>query len=228
MKFLRIARRFFESNNWLLLKNTTTLGSKTALSKNAPYPEFRLANIVPSIVKNKLVIYLAISSFCLTSCSETPPSDPVCRVDESEYPQQTANAACLIRLGDKLVTVTHRLSGKLDLPGGTSDNLESAKCTAHRETWEETGFNVEVRQWLGTSANGMRFYECNLDANFDDSFVEFPVPEWASLEVVSIQLVDPYATEFNQWRFPEQLTAVRDMFNKVEDSAVPPQPAHIK
>ncbi|MFA3793089.1 NUDIX domain-containing protein [Aliiglaciecola sp. SL4] len=179
-------------------------------------------------MKNKLVIYLAISSFCLTSCSKPVPSDPICRVDQSEYPQQTANAACLIRFGDKLVTITQRLSGKLDLPGGTSDNIESAKCTAHRETWEETGFNVEVRQLLGTNSNGMRFYECNLAADFDESFVEFPVPEWSAIEVSSIQLVDPYETDFSQWRFPEELTHVRDMFNKVKDSAIQPKPDQIK
>lgn len=174
-------------------------------------------------MKNKFVIYLAISSFCLTSCSKPVPSGPVCRVDESEFPKQTANAACLIRLGNNLVTVTHRLSGKLDLPGGTSDTIESAKCTAHRETWEETGFNVQVRQWLGTSESGMRFYECHLAGNFDNSLREYPVPDWASLEVVSIQLVDPFVTNNKQWRFPEQITALREMFNKVEDSAVQPQ-----
>ncbi|GAB2692825.1 hypothetical protein GCM10027170_25740 [Aliiglaciecola aliphaticivorans] len=129
-------------------------------------------------------------------------------------------------MGDKLVTITQRLSGKLDLPGGTSDTLESAKCTAHRETWEETGFNVEVQQWLGTSNNGMRFYECHLAANFDGSFTEFPVPDWANIEVASIQLVDPFTTEFNQWRYPQELTQIRQMFNKVKDSSIQTRPAN--
>ncbi|GAC15404.1 hypothetical protein GLIP_2783 [Aliiglaciecola lipolytica E3] len=105
------------------------------------------------------------------------------------------------------------------MPGGTSDTVESAKCTAHRETWEETGFNVEVGQWLGTNQNGMRFYECKLAGNFSADMTEFPVPDWAQVEVSTIQLVDPFATEANQWRFPQQMTAIREMFNRVADSA---------
>ncbi len=148
-----------------------------------------------------------------------PPASPACRVSSQFEQTIKGNAACLIRLDGKLLTVTHRLTGTFDLPGGTANNNESAQCTAHRETWEETGFNVEVGKLIGESQQGYHFYACKLSGNFNGEIREFPVPDWSNLEVTSIQLVDPYNLHYNQWRFPDQLILVRNMFNQVEDSS---------
>ncbi|WJG08789.1 NUDIX hydrolase [Aliiglaciecola sp. LCG003] len=169
-------------------------------------------------MSKRLVVYLAISTIGLTSCGESPPSAPACRVKDQQIPIQPANAACIIRLDGKLLTVTHRLSGKYDVPGGTSDGSESAQCTAHRETWEETGFNVEVVKWLGENENHLHYFACTLAGNFDGSITQFPLPAWSHTEIQNIQLIDPYAITDRQWRFSERLNSLRAMFNQVEDS----------
>lgn len=129
-----------------------------------------------------------------------------------------ANAACIIRLDGKLLTVTHRSSGKYDVPGGTTDSVETPQCTAHRETWEETGFNVEVGEQLGINENGMQYYSCTLAGNFSGELQSFPVPTWSKTEVDSIQLLDPFVITDKQWRFENRLVPLRRMFNRVPDS----------
>lgn len=152
------------------------------------------------------------------------PSTPFCRVkSDIQLPvsaKMPANAACIIRLDGKLLTITHRLSGKYDVPGGTSDHTETPQCTAHRETWEETGFNVEVGEQLGLNKNGMQYYSCILSGNFSGELQTFPVPEWSKSEVESIQLIDPFAIKDKQWRFENRLVQLRRMFNQVPDSIV--------
>lgn len=165
----------------------------------------------------RLISILLISFTSLVSCTSEIPSQPMCRVDQDHYENVSANAACVIRVGKNILALTHRTSGKFDLPGGTSDGeQESAQCTAHRETWEETGFNVEVGQFLGSNANGFRFYACTLDDDFGGEFVSFPVPGWANIEVKTIQLINPFVTTPNEWRFPDQLIKIRGMFNQIQ------------
>lgn len=150
------------------------------------------------------------------------PSTPFCRIKSNiQLPvsaQMPANAACVIRLGSKLLTVTHRLSGKYDLPGGTTDNVETPQCTAHRETWEETGFNVEVGEQLGINENGLQYYSCILSGNFNGELQNFPVPQWSNTEVESIQLINPFVITEKHWRFENRLVSLRSMFNQVPDS----------
>lgn len=179
------------------------------------------AAIIRHSMLNRLVIYLCISAIGLIGCQQEIPSDPACRVKEQEKPKTIANAACIIRLDDQLLTVTHRMTGRFDVPGGTTDMSESSQCTAHREVWEETGFNVEVGEWLATSTQGMRFYSCKLAGHFDGELQTFPVPPWSTTEIDEIQLLDPFAISDKDWRFPNQLPLIRDMFNQVEDSAQP-------
>ncbi len=173
----------------------------------------------------RLLFILSISITCLISCSDEKPSQPMCRVVKDHHENLSSNAGCLIRVGTDILAITHRRSGKLDIPGGTTDGeLESAQCTAHRETWEETGFNVEVGQFLGSNENGFRFYACTLDDDFGGLINSFPVPTWANIEVKQIQLVDPFVTNPKEWRFPEELIKMRGMFNEIE----PPPKEHQK
>ncbi|WP_241264236.1 NUDIX domain-containing protein [Bowmanella dokdonensis] len=155
-------------------------------------------------------------SLVLLACTVEPPAQPMCRVNEQAREATPGNAACLIKIDKWLVTIGHRHSGRLDLPGGLSNGDESAQCTAHRETWEETGFNVEVGEYLGRNAEGFRFYQCQLQGNFGKEFMEFPVPEWASSEVSSIQLTDPYEIQLQDWRFEDELLQIRALFNQIE------------
>ena len=117
-----------------------------------------------------------------------------------------------------MVVLTHRQSGKLDIPGGTANADESAQCTAHRETFEETGFNVEVGKHLGTNQRDFHFFACTLAGDFTGELQRFPVPYWSETEVSAIMLKDPFATRANAWRFQDQLVPLRAMFNQVQDS----------
>lgn len=157
-------------------------------------------------------------SSLLAACTEQNMPPPMCRVDSTVEQNISANAGCIIRVRNKMVTVQHRLSGKLDIPGGTSDSFESAACTAHRETWEETGFNVKVLEHLGTNENGFRYYACELAGNFTGEITEFPVPDSAKGEITGIQLTDPFEMAELDWRFKNRLPALRAMFNKTPGS----------
>lgn len=160
-----------------------------------------------------------VTSYCfigILSCSSENPASPLCRVEPQQQLEIQANAGCLIRINDELVTIGHRLTGKLDIPGGTTEGGESAQCTAHRETWQETGFNVQVGQLLGVKDNGFRFYQCNLAGDFTGEIKQFPVPDWSSTEVTAIQLKDPFATRDTDWRYPDELIEIRGMFNQIQ------------
>lgn len=161
-----------------------------------------------------------IVSGLLAGCYQAPPSSPMCRVDTPSAENISAPAGCVIRMGDRLLTIRHKGSGKLDIPGGNPKSGESPKCTAHRETWEETGFNVEVQQYLGTNENGFHYYACEVAGGFDSQRTEYPVPYWSEDEVTGIQLVDPFVIGDKDWRFENRLVPLRERFNKTQDSAV--------
>lgn len=156
------------------------------------------------------VIFLSV--LIVIGCTPDIPSAPICRIKATQLDPHEGNAGCIIRVGQRVLTIKHKYTNKLDIPGGKSNDGESAQCTAHRETWEETGFNVEVGELLGQRENGFRFYQCQLDDDFGGEVTNFPVPEWSENEVKGIQLVEPFSTTHKDWRFPDQLTKYRSMF----------------
>lgn len=169
--------------------------------------------MLPTQLPNQLLYPLLIASVGLMGCNQDAPSSPMCRVSaEASQAQTPQNAACVIRIGTKLLTITHSLSGKLDLPGGSAQAQESPQCTAHRETWEETGFNVEVGELLQQSESGFQFYACYADQAFSGELQEFPVLDWFNPEVQSVQLIDPFITEPRAWRYQDELVLIRNAF----------------
>lgn len=56
------------------------------------------------------------------------------------------------------------LSGKVSLPGGSSEYGEFAQCTAVREAWEETGLRLQPRELLRVFDTGFHLYRCESDA----------------------------------------------------------------
>ena len=156
----------------------------------------------------------------LVACSETTPNAPFCRYSEALSPASKAitgfanqqPSACLIRDGRYLLVVIHRLSNKYDLPSGQANEGESAACTAHRETFEETGLNVKVIQYVGQSNSGLQFFHCEQEAGFNAPDVAPPSPFWQSHEIKQVLWVDPYEINHKDWRFAEQLVEVRAAF----------------
>ncbi|GAA5214990.1 NUDIX domain-containing protein [Corallincola platygyrae] len=115
------------------------------------------------------------------------------------------NAGCLILNGDNLITVTQRFTTKLSLPGGTGQRGESAQCTAWRETKEEIGADVEVKQHLKTFSNGFHLFACDLKSKPDDNG-----SDW--LEVASVQWKPITEITEDNWRFPAHLTELKALF----------------
>ncbi|CAA0369575.1 MutT/nudix family protein [Alteromonas alvinellae] len=162
----------------------------------------------------------------LFACSKSSPSSPMCRVSEallsesvhigSSMAESPVGAACLIKTGNKVLMVEHRLSGKLDFPGGTSDKNESLACTTHRETWEETGFNVEVSAYLFTTSNGLVIFGCDVDAGIERLPDTFDAPSWAKLEVVRLVKVDPFMLDHDALRFADDLIPLRDGYTQFD------------
>ncbi len=87
---------------------------------------------------------------CLTGCAGAP----TCRVAAGLEDGRRGDSGCVIIDDASLLVIRHRLGGKLGLPGGAAAAGESAQCTAHRETWEETGLDVRVGRFLGRLDTG--------------------------------------------------------------------------
>jgi len=165
----------------------------------------------PFSMASRITIAVATVSL-LSACDSAPPSPPVCRISDAHLDDAKGNAGCFIRVNDKLLTIGNRRTGKLDTPGGTAEPDELAQCTAHRETFEETGFNVEVGKLLGEAENGFRFYHCKLAKDVGEDIDSFPVPDWSDVEVDFIKLTDPFETLASEWRYPKRHIENLDLF----------------
>ncbi|WP_051275517.1 NUDIX hydrolase [Aestuariibacter salexigens] len=121
----------------------------------------------------------------------------------------------MIRMGPSLLVIRHRLTDTWDVPGGRGDDETSAQCTAHRETFEETGLNVLVGPFLGSSETA-HFYACSQQSGFTEQDMELSIPIWANTEVSRIALKDPFELHPNEWRFGDQLIMVRTLFSNID------------
>jgi len=73
------------------------------------------------------------------------------------------HAGCFIVHNGRLLTEKLTYDGmRYDIPGGQSDWHEPARCTAHREALEETGYNVAPRELLAVVRNNFHIYRCEL------------------------------------------------------------------
>ncbi|MCP4233695.1 MAG: NUDIX hydrolase [Aestuariibacter sp.] len=161
----------------------------------------------------------------LFGCSPPSPSAPFCRTTaESLTVDSTATgAACLIRTENSVLLIRHRLTGKLDFPAGGRNEGESLQCTAHREAWEETGHNVEVREQHATTASGMPIFTCTADESLTRLPATFDAPDWAALEVIQLEKTDPFLLNKNALRFADDLIPLRDAFVKAGKQVKPEQ-----
>jgi len=116
-----------------------------------------------------------------------------------------------------MLVVRHRLSGGLNLPGGMARTGEGAQCTAHRETWEETGLDVLVHGLRYRFANGFALYDCRLPDG-SGTAEQIPVPASGTAEVAGVLWVDPRDTAPSHWRFPDQYP---DLVRLIEDAGHP-------
>ena len=154
-----------------------------------------------------------IGLFLLAGCTEAPPQPPHCRVQVDDSIPTNQPGACIITAANQLLVIGHRLSGRLDVPGGSAVAEESAACTAHRETFEETGLNTKVTNLLAITESGLYLFACQQSGGLTpDKYPQLPVPDWSNTEVTKIEWVDPYTLTHDDWRFPDQLVEIKDAY----------------
>lgn len=144
-------------------------------------------------------------------CTKPPPS-PTCRIANAFNAGYTGPAGCLIRVQDTLLVVKHRSTGQYDLPFGDPISQESAQCTAHRYTWEQTGFNVEVDQLLGVTQSGIMLFSCGLSGGFTSEDGPIEPPSWTDSDIQQIEFINPFDTRHDVWSQPDNLVIYRDGF----------------
>ena len=104
----------------------------------------------------QLAIVLMISALVGECVSAAPPCT---RASEQFDKRFAAAAGCFIKQADRLLLVRNRFNGKLGFPAGFSNFGEDAQCTAHRETWEETGLRVEVGELVEQFGQAGRLWQ---------------------------------------------------------------------
>jgi 8-oxo-dGTP diphosphatase len=103
------------------------------------------------------------------------------------------------------VLVVESLQGLVNLPGGSSKEGEAARCAAHRETWEETGLNLQVGELIKVLDTGFHLYRC--DFTIKSGEIDPPF----RLEVRRAYLLSPDDFNEYEWRFPEQASKWQDL-----------------
>lgn len=162
----------------------------------------------------RLLLPLTLCATILAGCKEPHPLSPVCRVDRPQPHIISARAACLVRLDDKLLILSDERTETFRLPASAPLEQESGQCAAHRVMWEVTGLNVQVGQLLGESDDGTQFFNCTLDASFDEPFTDWPLPDWSPTKDLSLTFKDPFEMTINQWESGQELVKVRRFFNQ--------------
>ncbi len=120
---------------------------------------------------------------------------------------ERANAGCLITRGDEVLIVTLRKTGKQSLPGGTSEPGESPRCTAYRETLEETGLKVSVNEHLATFENGFQLFRCELKSD------QQPLNILDQGEISAIDWRTWLSLDQDNWRYPSMYPQTRTLIH---------------
>lgn len=142
-------------------------------------------------------------------------AEPSCRT-AFEEPEFAFAAGCLVKNGNRMLLVRHRYNGKLGFPAGFADPGESAQCTAHRETWEETGLDVVVHGLIERLSTGLALYRCELTDAAAAGSDELVVPRSGRGEIARVLWLDPRSTQAPDWRFPRDYPVILDLFNQAE------------
>ncbi|WP_162846074.1 NUDIX hydrolase [Seongchinamella sediminis] len=134
--------------------------------------------------------------------------EPVCPYQGE--PDFALSAGCLTVVHGRMLVVDSRAGG-LTPPGGKSRQGESAQCTAHRETLEETGLDLIPRRLLAVFDTGFHLYSCEIHANsgtIDPAVLEVRRAFW--LEIAKMDEV--------QWRYPGQGEIIEALLTEGPDA----------
>ena len=107
--------------------------------------------------------------------------------------------------------VVQEMSEKVNLPGGSNIDGESGRCTAFRETWEETGLRLMPGKLLAVFDTGFHLYECQHDVY--SGAINPPL----RMEVRSAFYLKAESFENYEWRFPDQKPLLKQLMSDSAD-----------
>jgi membrane-associated phospholipid phosphatase/8-oxo-dGTP pyrophosphatase MutT (NUDIX family) len=141
-----------------------------------------------------------------------------CLLTTSVWAQDYKGAACVIFVNDNAVFVRDFLSNRMSFPGGYVNRGESPEQTAKRETYEETGLNVNIGPQI-SAANRSAQYLCKSKTPVPilsrQGFEHMPIvysltaPHF-SIEIRQVYLIDAQSIEASELRFPSQIKSLPD------------------
>jgi len=147
---------------------------------------------LPVLERLPVKLVLVMLSIALASCRPAAPPCPF-----TGEPEFAPSAGCLALVHGRILVIKNP-EGKVGPPGGSALEGEAAQCTAHRETFEETGLDLLPRQRLRTFDTGFNLYYCEIHSHSGSiapkSFFEVQHAYWLPL--------DGFGEV--QWRFPGQ------------------------
>ncbi|MDD7805265.1 MAG: NUDIX hydrolase [Endozoicomonas sp. (ex Botrylloides leachii)] len=140
--------------------------------------------------------------FLLTACRQSPPCP------QQTNPQYAPSAGCLVLNNKGEVLMVEQVNQQVNVPGGSSDYQESAQCTAHRETWEETGLDISPVQLIKIFNNGFQLYLCQLKG------INNTINPPMRLEVRRAFWLNPEHFSHYQWRYSNQQSWLKQWLSK--------------
>ena len=120
------------------------------------------------------------------------------------------SAGCLSLENGKLLVV-QGMNRKLSPPGGKARDGESAQCTAHRETWEETGLALKPTRLIDVFDTGFHLYQCE---RMQESGAIAPGERF---EIRSAFYLAPDEFDDWDWRFPGQQKTLRTLIDGLRE-----------
>ncbi len=157
---------------------------------------------------------LTLSLLWLTACTEVPPFAPDCRSDLTQALPASPRVACIVVEGHLMLSLQGQDNPHFTLPGGTRQADERAQCAAHRNLWEQTGFNARITRYLGQDPQGTAYFLCPLENGLGPADMPMPAPPWNTGDDIRLTYIDPFAITHKDWADPEGLLWVRQHFVK--------------
>ena len=146
-------------------------------------------------------VAISLSLLLLAACQAVSETRQACPYQGKS--DEAPSAGCLVVVHGKMLVVDSRRGG-LTPPGGKMKKGESAQCTAHRETLEETGLDLKPGELLKVFDTGFHLYACDIHAesgSIDAAILEVKRSFWLDLD------------DFDavQWRYPGQEEVLREI-----------------
>ncbi len=162
------------------------------------------------IVFRLIVLVLPIAAG--TACTASPIACP--KSFDPAY-ELTGNAGCMVERERQMLVVRLRATGKLGVPGGAPQPGETAQCTAYRETREEAGLEVTVGELLHKfSETDFYLFDCVLAEPVNSAPDLDNLQTQATEEIAEVLWADPDEIERDEWRYPQGLARVQEVFRQ--------------